>query len=44
MWFMRGQAVGSKTIVDGLCAPCGTLLQGLIGQHRAISNMAVGLP
>ena len=43
-WFMKGQVVGSKPIFDGMCAQCGTLLHGLIGQHSALSNKVVGPP
>ena len=43
-WFMKGQAVGSKPIFDGLCAQCGTLLHGLIGQNSALSNKVVASP
>ena len=43
-WFMESQVVGSKPIFDGMCAQCGTLLHGLIGQHSALSNKVVGPP
>ena len=43
-WFMKGQAVGSKPIFDGICAQCGTLLHGLIGHHSALSNKVIGPP
>ena len=43
-WFMKGQAIGAKPIFDGMCAQCGTLLHGTIGQHSALSNKVVGPP
>ena len=43
-WFMKGQAVGSKPIFDGICSQCGTLLHGAVGQHSALSNKVVGVP
>ena len=43
-WFMKGQAVGSKPIFDGICSMCGTLLHGVVGQHSALSNKVVAPP
>ena len=43
-WFMRGQAVGSKPIFDGICAMCGTLLYGAIDVSCALSNKSAGPP
>ncbi len=43
-WFMRGQAVGSKPIFDGICTMCGTLLCGPIDIICALSSKNAGPP
>ena len=41
---MRGQAVGSNPIFDGMCAMCGTLLHGAIDNCTALSNKTAAPP
>ena len=43
-WFLRGQTVGIKPIFEGICAMCGALLHGTVGQNSALSNRRVGAP
>ena len=42
--FMRGQAVGRRSLHDGMCARCGALLHGDLGQSSALSNKHLGPP
>ena len=42
-WFLRGQKAG-QPIFSGLCAMCGNLLHGGIGQRSALSNKRAGPP
>ena len=41
---MKGLAVGDKPLFDGMCAMCGTLLHGVIGDTSAQSNKCTGEP
>ena len=42
-WFMKGQSVGRKPLVDGICANCGCLLYGTVNGF-ALSNKNSGPP
>ena len=42
--FLRGQAVGKRSLHDGMCARCGALLHGDLGQSSALSNKHLGPP
>ena len=41
---MKGQAVGSKPIFDGISSMCGTLLHGAVGHHGVLSNKVAAPP
>ena len=43
-YFMKGIAVGAKSIFDAICSQCGTLLHGFLGNHSALSNKVAGPP
>ena len=43
-WFLRGQAVGTKPIFDGMCAMCGALLFGAESKSTSVCNRTRGPP
>ena len=42
--FLKGQAIGSRPLHDGICAYCGAFLYGVQNDNSALSNKCVGSP
>ena len=43
-WWLKGQAVGRRPLIDGMCARCSALLHGTLYQTSALSNKRMGPP